>query len=258
LSEGATSTSWQALDTALGRTVRLEMLRADRLDDAEGFRQRTREAARAQSPRVLDGGDDPDTQLPFVVYEQPDLPPAVPEAQPTQPLERPVALPAHTKERPTAPPTRSRVRPRQRGLGWERVALGVLLVIPMLLGVALIANWLAQPTSPAAQVFSLPQPTEAPPAAPKPTAAPAPTAAATKPTAAAKPTATPVTGERRRVANTDGLGVALRDGPDGQRLPGRGYDEGATVTLLEQQGRWSKIRGDDGREGWVLSVTLVR
>jgi SH3-like domain-containing protein len=40
-------------------------------------------------------------------------------------------------------------------------------------------------------------------------------------------------------------------------LPGKGYDEGVTVTLLEEQGAWARIRGDDGREGWVLAVTLV-
>jgi len=39
-------------------------------------------------------------------------------------------------------------------------------------------------------------------------------------------------------------------------LPAKGYDEGVTVTLLEQDGTWSHIRGDDGREGWVLTVTL--
>ncbi len=64
-------------------------------------------------------------------------------------------------------------------------------------------------------------------------------------------------GQRRRIANTDGQGVALRASPGGERLPGHGYDEGDTVTLLEQSGQWAHIRGDDGREGWVLAVTLV-
>jgi len=41
----------------------------------------------------------------------------------------------------------------------------------------------------------------------------------------------------RRIVNTDGLGVALRTGPGGQPLPGKGYDEGATVTVLEQDGK---------------------
>jgi hypothetical protein len=66
----------------------------------------------------------------------------------------------------------------------------------------------------------------------------------------------PLSGEQRRVANTDGQGVALRDGPGGGRLPAKGYDEGEVVTVLEQQGTWTRIRGQDGREGWVLSVTL--
>lgn len=64
-------------------------------------------------------------------------------------------------------------------------------------------------------------------------------------------------GERRRVANTEGLGVALRAAPGGDRQPGKGYDEGATVTVLEQRGEWALIHGDDGREGWVLAATLV-
>jgi hypothetical protein len=238
LLDSATSITWQALDTALGRSVRLEILRPEVLSDAtaaEAFRQAMREAARAASAaaKVLDGGDDPETGLPFVVYE---MPAPVADSQPTRPI----------------------VRPRQRP-GVERPILAILLLIPLLGGVALIANWLAQPASPVSTAFNLPRPTEAPTAVAKPTAAP--TAAASKPTAVpSKPTATsaPELGERRRVANTDGIGVALRDGPDGQRLPGKGYDEGAAVTLLEQQGRWSRIRGDDGREGWVLSVTLVR
>jgi hypothetical protein len=42
------------------------------------------------------------------------------------------------------------------------------------------------------------------------------------------------------------------------RLPGKGYDEGATVQALERNGAWTRIRGSDGREGWVLSVTLAQ
>ena len=63
-------------------------------------------------------------------------------------------------------------------------------------------------------------------------------------------------GVQRRVVNTDGRGVALRASPGGDRLPTRGYNEGATVTALETSGEWTHIRGADGREGWVLSVTL--
>jgi Bacterial SH3 domain len=70
-------------------------------------------------------------------------------------------------------------------------------------------------------------------------------------------TAVPLSGQERRVANTDGQGVALREAPGGARLPVKGYDEGEVVTILEQQGTWTHIRGHDGREGWVLSVTLA-
>jgi uncharacterized protein YgiM (DUF1202 family) len=65
-----------------------------------------------------------------------------------------------------------------------------------------------------------------------------------------------LSGDQRRVTNTDAQGVALRDAPGGARLPAKGYDEGTVVTVLEQQGAWTRIRGQDGREGWVLSVTL--
>jgi hypothetical protein len=101
------------------------------------------------------------------------------------------------------------------------------------------------------------------PSTSQPTATPpsAPTAAAPRsaPPAlnSAAPTVATLTGKQRRVANTDGQGVALRDGPAGSRLPGKGYDEGEVVTTLEQQGEWTHIRGNDGREGWVLTVTLV-
>jgi SH3-like domain-containing protein len=74
---------------------------------------------------------------------------------------------------------------------------------------------------------------------------------------APKSTPVPLGGAQRRVANTDGQGVALRDTPGGARLPAKGYDEGTVVMVLEQQGAWTHIRGQDGREGWVLSVTLA-
>jgi SH3-like domain-containing protein len=60
-----------------------------------------------------------------------------------------------------------------------------------------------------------------------------------------------------RAVVIDGRGVALRSSPGGDRLPGKGYDEGATVTAFERSGEWTHIRGGDGREGWVLSVTLA-
>jgi SH3-like domain-containing protein len=84
---------------------------------------------------------------------------------------------------------------------------------------------------------------------------PQPKASAT-PVRAATAAPSPQAGERVRIANTDGIGVALRDGPGGNRLPGKGYDEGVTVSVLERQGAWAHIRGDDGRDGWVLAVTV--
>jgi len=57
--------------------------------------------------------------------------------------------------------------------------------------------------------------------------------------------------------NTDGRGVALRGTAGGDRLPGKGYDEEATVQAFETSGEWTHIRGSDGREGWVLTVTLA-
>ena len=50
--------------------------------------------------------------------------------------------------------------------------------------------------------------------------------------------------------------MALRVSPGGYRLPGKGYDDGDVLTVLEQQGEWTHIRGADGRDGWVLTVTL--
>jgi SH3-like domain-containing protein len=123
-----------------------------------------------------------------------------------------------------------------------------------------VAGWLAWVNAPlgaAANSFALPPATVATPfATAAATALPAapPTAPAPKATPASVATAT--RGVQRRIVNTDGRGVALRDGPGGSRLAGKGYDEGVTVTAFESSGGWTRIRGSDGREGWVLSVTL--
>jgi hypothetical protein len=110
----------------------------------------------------------------------------------------------------------------------------------------------ANPAAPTSGALAAPGVPPTP--APQRTAAPA-AASAAVPTRAATPT---LSGEQRRVINTDGQGVALRGSPGGPRLPGRGYDEGAVVSAFETSGEWTHIRGDDGREGWVLSVTLGR
>lgn len=80
---------------------------------------------------------------------------------------------------------------------------------------------------------------------------------AARSTAQATAAADSALGNRRRIVNTDGAGVALRSGPDGDRLRGKGYDEGVSVTILERSGPWTHIRGDDGRDGWIPTVTLT-
>jgi hypothetical protein len=262
LEDDGSATAWEAFDRALERRVLVKVLRADRVaasETVERFRRDVREAARATSPsgaRVLDAGDDPATGAPFVVFEwtDRDLEPVAAEPETTSF--------GVTRPMPRVAP-RAAVVPRSSGLGVERLAL-LLLVIPVALGAVLISNWLSQPSPVRPELFTLPS-------APATTEGPSPVATgrpAIAPTARPQPTATPgrpqptptppEVGERRRIANTDGIGVALRGSPGGDRLPGKGYDEGVTVTLLEQQGAWAHIRGDDGREGWVLAVTLVR
>jgi len=85
----------------------------------------------------------------------------------------------------------------------------------------------------------------------------APTAAAPPAPISVTPAVAPLTtGSQHRVTNTEGQGVALRASPGADRLPGKGYDDGDVLTVLEQQGEWTHIRGADGRDGWVLTVTL--
>jgi hypothetical protein len=258
LDADATAIVWEARDTKLDRSVRLQILRPEHVDDsakAEAFRRTVR--AMAQTPsaheaRVLDAGDDPASRAPFVVFgwaaaEEKDARPPAVEVQPP-----PTPRQAIGSERA--------VRARRNTPSWRpRLLVLPLLAVPLVVGALLISAWLSRPESPVRGVFSLQPagsiasgPTAVPSAGPTRVATPT----APRPAATATP-ATPV-GERRRIANTDGIGVALRASPGGDRLPGKGYDEGVTVTMLEQQGTWARIRGDDGREGWVLAVTLVR
>jgi hypothetical protein len=252
--------AWEAHDTTQDRRVLVKLLRADLGGDPnalEHFRADIRSAARAGSvsgARVLDAGDDRILNVPFVVFEWLD----------DGPDELPVAI--TPPPRPTAAP---RVHAGGRGGGAGRVVQYVVLLlvlVPIAVGVFLIRNFLQQPASVPSGVFSLSRSTAlaTPVASNVPVSRPAAaTQVATAPPTAApatpRPTATPASasGVRRRVANTDGIGVALRATAGGDKLPGKGYDEGVTVTLLEEQGAWARIRGDDGREGWVLAVTLV-
>jgi hypothetical protein len=209
----------------------------------ERFNTSARAVARAAAQpgrRVLDAGRDEERSLPFVVFESPD---AVAN-------ERDARVPIHVT------PLTPRERPAPGRSVNQRVMLLALLV-PVVAGAVLLRGFLELP-SPSIPIgnASLVLPTAAV-AQPSPAPTPGP------PTVTARPvqtqpqvTPTPASTARRRVVNTDGIGVALRDGPNGQRLPGKGYDEGDTVTVLEQDGAWTHIRGDDGREGWVLTVTL--
>jgi hypothetical protein len=245
---------WEAFDTALDRRVIVQLLRPELIHDTlamERFWQAARAAARRTATvgeRVLDAGTDSDTDQRFVVREWPVSPPVAPDVRRQVPREPAVAAPL-----------------RRRFAGCPRwIVLGGALVVLMLGAAALkpaVEGWLAWvntpfvrqdrsfglgpavavPATAASAGRSTSQPTIVP--------TPAPTRAAT---------ATPVAqGQPRRVVNTDGRGVALRATPGGDRLPGKGYDEGATVQALEQNGEWTHIRGSDGREGWVLTVTLA-
>jgi hypothetical protein len=262
---------WEAFDTALERQVVVQLLRPELAQDptaTEQFWQDARAAAHRTATvgnRVLDAGTDPETGRHFVVREWP-------------------AAPASAGDGPRLPPREPAVLAQQlsRFDGRPRwlVPSGVAIVL-ILLATAIkpgVDGWLAWVNTPLARLdrsFGLApavavpasgaqpgQSTSTPAPAPPTVAAaarsvpPAATVAAASPPRAATATA-PSTGQTRRVVNTDGRGVALRAAPGADRLPGKGYDEGATVQALEQSGEWTRIRGSDGREGWVLSVTLA-
>jgi hypothetical protein len=237
IAQDADARVWDGYDRALDRPVVIKLLQPALRGNAEAierFNAAARAAARRAAnagPRVLDAGSDQSSAIPFVVFQTQDE--AIPEAE---------------------SPTRlmPRVQPRAATSNNHRLMLAVLLV-PLVAGVVIVRGLLNLP-SPTASLGKQPVlPTAA--AAPtqvQPVATAQPTVAPPRPT----PSPTQPAGVRRRIVNTDGIGVALRSAPGGPRLPGRGYDEGATVTVLEQSGAWSHIRGDDGREGWVLAVTL--
>jgi hypothetical protein len=248
---------WEAFDTALQRPVLLEFLPHEAMNDpdvVDRFWQSARTSARtstAVGERVLDAGTDPETGRAFVVRER---------AQP-QRLDSTRALPIRT---PVRAPTRVAAS-RFPVFSLALAALGVVAVIALVVirpGVQSWLAWVNEPLAQATKPFVLGPPNVG---TPVPTAARATTpvakataavAATSAPTAAATRTPTPTAGVTRRIVNTDGRGVALRASPGGDRLPGKGYDEGATVQAFESDGQWTRIKGSDGREGWVLSVTL--
>jgi hypothetical protein len=246
---------WEARDTTLDRPVLVRLLRANLVSDPaahERFWQQASAAARRTAvvgDRVLDGGTNDETGQPFVVREWP------------------VATPSAANLRRSIPREGNLIARLRNGLQvnprWL-VVCGVLMLIAFAIR-PLVNGWLSWVNEPFARAdrgLTLPPvgaaqigrgtqtaPTVAPTAAP---------AVRSTPTASRAPTATPLArGQTRQIVNTDGRGVALRTGPGGDRQPGKGYDEGVTVDALEESGEWTLIRGSDGREGWVLTVTLA-
>ena len=175
-----------------------------------------------------------------------------------------------------------------RNWGLKRWAILALAVLALTLaglafgaGVSAWLAWINEPVVQSRSAFSLafPAPAQVPSvgaqageSTPTPIGAPPTVAAATRPgpptpaalaaTATVPPARTATTtalalAGRRRIINTDGQGVALRASPGGARLRGKGYDEGIIVNVLERSGAWSHIRGDDGRDGWIPTVTLA-
>lgn len=268
--ETADATAWVAVDVALDRRVEVTLLERRLAGDpaaAERFRRAARAAAQSTTPgqpRVLDAGDDAASGVPFVVTEPADDRPAPPGLEATRPL--PVV--------PSAPPVRAaRTRAPEPAAGGRSLA-GLLLLFAVLLlagglvvgGVVFGSRLIGRDTlgpAPSQSVADAPlgnsngNSKPSPATDPSPTAVVAAPATATRPAVRAASSPTALAGARRRVVNTDGRGVALRASPGGDRLPEKGYDEGAVVTLLGQDGDWAHVRGDDGREGWVLAVTLA-
>jgi hypothetical protein len=277
----AETVEWEALDTALDRPVVVQLLRPELLQDAaatERFWQVARTAARRSATtgeRVLDGGTDPRTGPIYVVRELPTVPPPPPAVAVDESRVTPRAptltapVPAVMARVPTVMGqllSQFHDRPRWLVLSGVTVVL-ILAAMAVRPGVEGWLAWVNEPLArsgrsfglgPAAAVLTLAA--TAPPTATVATrSAPPPT-----PSARATPVPTRATGstpistdQTRTVVNTDGRGVALRAAPGGDRLPGKGYDEGATVQALEQSGEWTLIQGPDGREGWVLTVTLA-
>jgi len=270
--ETADATVWEAADVALDRRVEVTLLERRLAGDpaaAERFRRAARAAAQSTTPgqpRVLDAGDDAASGAPFLVTEPTDDRPPPAGLAATRPL--PVM--------PPAPRVRAaRTRAPEPAAGGRSLA-GLLLLFAVLLlagglvvgGVVFGSRLIGRDTpgsAPSQSVADAPLGNSnsnsngkpSPRTDPSPTAVAAAPATATRPAVRAASSPTALAGARRRVVNTDGRGVALRATPGGDRLPEKGYDEGAVVTLLGQDGDWAHIRGDDGREGWVLAVTLA-
>jgi hypothetical protein len=229
---GTDTVDWEAFDSALERPVVIQLLRPDLAEDgrvAERFWAQARSMAKATpavGERVLDAGADRESGQAFVVREWPAAP--LSNARSARPRPRAPSLLTELVSRLPASP---------RWLAWGALALTLAVVgVGSRPGLERLLAWVNEPAQIAPGLGLLRD-------SRVPTRAPAATPAGS--------------GQPSRVVNTDGRGVALRTAAGGDRLPGKGYDEGATVHAFEQSGAWTRIRGSDGREGWVLSVTLA-
>jgi hypothetical protein len=246
------ATRWEGFDLGLERAVLIRVLRPDlarQPDEVQRFWAEAGAAARgavAAGRRVLDAGYADEDQLPFVVLELPGEGEGhTATAEGCGPVFR---------DGKALPPRQPRLAATPRQARMPRGVALALLLVPVVAGVVLIRGLLG------GSVF---QPSKVAAVLPTPVAVQATAQATVTPRAQVQPTPRPPTATpapeqavRRKIVNTDGQGVALRASPGGPRLPGHGYDEGAIVTVLGVEGAWAHIRGDDGRQGWILAVTL--
>jgi SH3-like domain-containing protein len=78
------------------------------------------------------------------------------------------------------------------------------------------------------------------------------------PTSAPALSALASSGERMRVANTDGVGVVLRKSPHDEDKTTRGLMDGASVSVLERTGSdWVHVHADNGQDGWIPTRYVV-
>lgn len=135
-------------------------------------------------------------------------------------------------------------------VGLIKFVLGVAiaLFVISLAGAATARYFLTQlSTLPARPVYDndAPAPTADAPTTAEPAASPpAPTAEATPPAAAAPDALYEVI-----VTYSAGLLLRTGAGADSETIGGLDYDE--TVEVLEESGRWYKVRTGSGTEGWI-------
>ncbi len=81
--------------------------------------------------------------------------------------------------------------------------------------------------------------------------------AATAVSASVNPTPVPAS-SRATIANTDGVGVVLRNSPNDADRTRSGLMDGVGVTVLEYAGQdWAHVKADNGQVGWVPARYVV-